>query len=145
MTAKLLLIANVCVTLYLTGLIWTIQMVHYPLFAKVGADNWQTYHALHTSSITVIVALPMLVELTVSLLLLAIRPAPVPDWLAYAGFGLTLLTWLATMGLSVPIHNQLATTLDAALVDRLVLTNWARTLAWTARSGLMTIALSKLL
>ena len=31
--------ANVVVTLLLSGFIWTIQVLHYPLFAAVGDDS----------------------------------------------------------------------------------------------------------
>jgi hypothetical protein len=138
---KLVLLGNVLVTLYLTGLIWTIQIVHYPLFAKVGAAGWPEYHAAHNAAITAIVMLPMLGELALSFMLMAGRPEPVPIWLAYLGFGLTVVIWIATGALSVPIHAQLARGLDLAVVDRLVLTNWVRTLAWTGRAALLAYAL----
>jgi hypothetical protein len=134
---KLIFVANVLVTLYLTGLIWTIQVVHYPLFAKVGAAGWLDYHGAHNAAITAIVALPMLLELGLSFALIAARPDKLPIWVAYAGFGLALLVWIATAALSVPIHGQLSAGLDLAAVKRLVTTNWVRTLAWTAHSALL--------
>jgi hypothetical protein len=137
MPGKTLFIANLAVTLFLTGLIWTIQVVHYPLFAKVGAAQWRDYHAAHNTAITLLVALPMLIELALSFGLALVRPESVPIWVAYAGLALALLVWAATFALSVPAHDALAGGLDIAAVDRLVLTNWVRTLAWTAHSGLL--------
>ena len=58
-----MLIAHVGATLAMTGLIWLIQCVHYPLFAQVGAEAFQEYHARHTQWITPIVGPLMLVEL----------------------------------------------------------------------------------
>jgi hypothetical protein len=145
MSAKFILIANLFVTLYLTGLIWTIQVVHYPLFANVGAANWLDYHARHNGAITLIVALPMLLELGLSVLLIVWRPQPFPIALAYVGAALAGVVWLATAGLSVPIHNELARGLDIAAVDRLVITNWVRTLAWTAHAAVLGVGLARCL
>ena len=36
---KLILLSNVAATLYMVGLIWCIQIVHYPLFAQVGKEG----------------------------------------------------------------------------------------------------------
>jgi hypothetical protein len=138
---KLVFIGNIVATLYLAGLIWTIQVVHYPLFAKVGSAGWLDYHSAHNAAITAIVALPMLVELGLSFALLAARPDKLPLWIAYVGFGLALLVWISTAALSVPIHGQLSAGLDIAAVERLVATNWVRTLAWTAHSALLAYGL----
>lgn len=47
----------------LIGLIWTIQLVHYPLFAQVGRHTFKAYHHRHTTQITWVVAPLMLMEL----------------------------------------------------------------------------------
>jgi hypothetical protein len=138
---KTVFIANILVTLYLTGLIWTIQVVHYPLFAKVGAAGWLDYHSAHNAAITAIVALPMLIELGASFALMAARPDKLPIWVAYAGFMLALVVWIATAVLSVPIHGQLSAGLNITVVERLVATNWVRTVAWTVHSALLAYGL----
>lgn len=43
--ARLLLLTQLASTLPLVGLIWLIQVVSYPLFAKVGAAEFPAYHA----------------------------------------------------------------------------------------------------
>ena len=35
----LLLLLHAAATLFMTGLIWFVQVVHYPLFARVGEDG----------------------------------------------------------------------------------------------------------
>ncbi len=137
MMEKLTLLVNVAVTGFLTGLIWTIQVVHYPLFAEVGADYWQRYHEAHNLLISVVVVAPMLVELAAALALVAWRPAAVPAWLAWAGLALTGVAWLNTFLMAVPLHGALTYGLDPALVHRLVMVNWVRTAAWSARWALL--------
>ncbi len=130
----LVLITNLLVTGYLTGLIWTIQHVHYPLFANVGAAEFAAYHAIHNARISDIVLLPMVIELVLSFVLITRRPASAPLWLALLLAALTVLIWLATFLLSVPAHDALGSRgLQPGLVDTLVNTNWPRTIAWTAR------------
>lgn len=50
----------------LIGLIWTIQLVHYPLFSVVGDESFTEYAKGHASRITLIVAPLMLLELVSS-------------------------------------------------------------------------------
>lgn len=131
-----LLIAQLATTCYLTGLIWLVQIVHYPLMAKVGPERFAEYERLHAAWITPVVGPAMLVEAALAALLLVQRPAAVPAWAAWTGAGLVALVWAVTFLVSVPCHSVLAQGFDAATHDRLVATNWIRTLAWTARAGL---------
>ena len=128
-----ILLANLLVTAYLTGLIWCIQIVHYPLFVDVGQASFPRYHLRHTGRITAVVAAPMVAELLLSAALIAAHPDTFFTPLAWACTALSLLTWISTAALSVPLHNLLGTGYDARTIDRLVATNWPRTVAWSAR------------
>ena len=132
-----IVLANLLVTGYLTGLIWCVQIVHYPLFAEVGQAAFPRYHLRHTSRITAIVATPMLAELLLSPALIAAHPDAFPSPLAWACTALSLLTWICTAALAVPLHGLLGTGYDARAIDRLVATNWIRTLAWSCRLALL--------
>ena len=52
-------IANLVAAVALCGLIWTIQLVHYPLFALVGEAQWVAYGEAHRRRITALV-LPLM-------------------------------------------------------------------------------------
>ncbi len=43
-------------TWFMVGLIWLIQIVHYPLFARVGVEQFVPYEREHSRLITYIVA-----------------------------------------------------------------------------------------
>jgi hypothetical protein len=129
-----ILLAHLAATLYLSGVIWTVQLAYYPLFARVGPDAWTRYHAGHTARMTWVVLVPMLVELGASGLLAAAPPAGVSQSLAGAGFGLAVLTWAATFFVSVPLHGRLARGWDARAHRALVSTNWFRTVLWSAHA-----------
>ena len=110
-----ILLANVFSTIFMTGLIWIIQVVHYPLFAKVGLDVFPAYSRAHQTLITLVVGPPMLLEAATAVL---------------------LVVWLSTAALQVPAHAKLVSGFDAATADFLVRSNWIRTIGWTARAGI---------
>jgi hypothetical protein len=122
------------VTCMLAGLAWTVQAVHYPLFARVGREAWPAYHAAHVARITPLVAPLMVLELALAGWVL--WAGALPAAAAWAGLGMAGAIWLSTALLQVPLHDRLAQGLDEALVRRLVATSWLRTLLWTARAGL---------
>lgn len=135
--ATLLLIVNFFATVFMVGLIWMVQVVHYPLFAEVGEENSITYHKRHQTLVTFVVGPPMLVELFSSILLAWYPPASVDTWLIFAGIGLVFVIWLSTAALQVPCHGKLVEGFDEKVHRSLVRANWIRTLAWTARGLLV--------
>ena len=64
---KLILLAQVWATLFMVGLIWFVQVVHYPLFAHVGRTQFPEYERLHNQFTTWIVGPVMLLELTTAM------------------------------------------------------------------------------
>ena len=128
------LIAQAVTTFALTGLIWLVQLVHYPGFASVDADQFNSFHAMHSTRITLIVAPLMVVELLASVAWCFDDPR---RFTAFVGLGLVAMIWASTAFLQVPLHNQLSSGMSASVIDRLVRTNWIRTLAWSARSVLV--------
>jgi len=132
----MLLILHAAVTWALFGLIATIQLVHYPLFSRVGEPGWTAYEREHQNRITWLVAPLMLAEL-LSAAYLALYPPPgLPVWSLWLGLVLVLGIWGSTGLVQSPLHGRLSARFDARLHRQLVGSNWARTLAWTLRGGL---------
>lgn len=128
---------HLVVTWALVGLIWTVQLVHYPLLAFVGREGFVAYAARHSRVITPLVGPLMLLELG-SAVWLALRPPPGVPWAVWgAGLALTLVIWASTAFVQVPLHRAFASGFSADTVSRLVRTNWIRTLAWSARGLLV--------
>jgi hypothetical protein len=130
-------LAHLAATLALAGLIWTVQLVHYPLFAGVGAEGFAAYEAAHQTRITWLVGPLMLVELGAAVVLAAgLGPEGVPGWMIWTGLALLGVIWSSTALVQVPLHRVLGDGFEASAHARLVATNWVRTAAWTARAGL---------
>jgi hypothetical protein len=142
---RLAFLAQLASTLPLVGLIWLIQIVSYPLFARVGAEAFARYHAGHTTLITLVVAPLMLVELAACVATLALDDSSYPRSFAWAGAALVALAWAVTLFASVPAHNLLAHGFDPDAHTRLVATNWLRTAAWTTRGALLLVHAARVL
>ncbi|MBO6572861.1 MAG: hypothetical protein JJ958_10500 [Balneola sp.] len=117
----------------MTGLIWFVQLVHYPSFHFVNEENFAKFHKHHTVRTGIIVMPVMSVELVTSGVL-----AWMEGWTTLNAFGfyLVILIWLSTFFLSVPKHNALKHGKVDSLIDGLVNTNWFRTILWSIKSGL---------
>ena len=143
MPTPLIFLASVASTLFMTGLIWFVQVVHYPLFGSVGQPEFGRYHALHSERTTWVVIVPMLVELISSFLLTQQRPAGISAGLAWAGFLAAGLTWLSTACVQVPLHGRLAAGFDPSAHAALVSTNLVRALFWTAHAVIVLVMLAR--
>jgi hypothetical protein len=134
---RALLAANLATALLLTGLIWTIQLVHYPLFEKADRARFADFEAEHSMRITWLVGPLMLAELAAAALLAFRPPDRVPPLAAWFLLLLLGLIWASTLFLQVPRHAELAHGFSPAAHHALVLSNWIRTAAWTARSAIL--------
>jgi hypothetical protein len=134
---------HLAATLFLTGLIWVIQIVHYPLLDQGGVDGFAGFHRRHTRRISLVVIPPMLVELATACWLALENPEAVPVALPRIGLVLLGIVWLSTFALQVPEHNRLSRGFDRAAHRRLVTGNWIRTIAWSLRAAVaLAIALA---
>jgi hypothetical protein len=150
LSATNLFAAQLLATLFMTGLIWFVQIVHYPLFEEVGSDRLARYETLHANRTSWVVFPPMLIELVTTLASLypRLRPPFVSPVEAVALAGLVLILWVTTAIGQVPVHGQLGRPAesrpeypDSRLIWLLVHLNWIRTAAWTVRSVLLSAAL----
>ncbi len=134
-----ILIVHAAATWFMTGLIWFVQIVHYPLFGAVGRDEFATYEREHQRRTTLVVAPVMLIEFATAAAL-CFRTAGTDRTLALIGAALLAAVWSSTWLLQVPLHNRLSTGHQHPLIRRLGTTNWVRTAAWTGR-GIIAAAL----
>ena len=104
MTAAL--VANVLATGVMVGVIWMVQLVHYPLFAAVGEGEFVAYHSEHVKLITLIVGPAMLVELMTALVLIAAPPRGVGAGPMWVGMALVAVAWGTTAIFSVPMLSR---------------------------------------
>ncbi len=126
------------VTLALVGLIWFVQVVHYPMLRDRGAVPFSRVHAEHSLRTGWIVAPLMIAELVTAVFLL-VYGDPGTAGLARAGLVLVGIVWASTFMVQVPLHQVLARGWHAEAHRRLVRSNWIRTAAWTGRGFLVLV------
>ena len=136
MTATdVLLIAQAVASGAMAGLIWFVQIVHYPLFARVTGPGERAYAAEHQRRTAGVVIPFMLVEGLTSAAVAAAPPPGIPRSLAVAGFVLVVLLWASTALVQMPLHGRLGREGHVpTVVATLVRSNWPRTALWTARA-----------
>jgi len=134
---EVILLANLASTLMMTGVIWIVQIVHYPLFDRVGTQGFARYEADHATRITSIVLPLMTVELLTALALALEPPPGIPASIFWVGLALAGVAWLSTAFIQLPLHAQLSSGFDVAAYRNLVNTNWIRTITWSLRSILV--------
>lgn len=136
------LLANAAATWFMVGVIWFVQVVHYPLFGGVGTGDFCEYQRRNVGRTTWVVGPPMLIEAFTAVMLLWVRPPTTPSWQTILGAGMLAVAWLSTALLQGPSHGQLSSGFDLRTHRRLVATNWIRTFAWTVRGVLVLVMTS---
>ena len=133
----MILLSNVVLTIFMTGLIWFVQIVHYPLFNKVGSATFNNYHKSHVIFTGRVVVVPMVLELVVALLWFF--DCLDTQYLYPSIINIIILfgVWGSTFFFQVPAHNRLAVQFNQNDYHRLVKTNWVRTLLWSLKSLLL--------
>ena len=135
------MIAQVFSCFFMMGLIWIIQLIHYPAFEFGDYAKFPTFHKLHVEKIGLIVAPIMGLELVSAGILLWMTK----DLFFTVNFISVVLLWVVTAWQMAPLHDRLSPQFDLELIRQLVLKNWTRTFLWSFRSMLLTIKLYDLM
>jgi hypothetical protein len=129
----------------MVGLIWLIQLVHYPLFNYVGSKEFRIFHENHKILITPVVGIVMIVELVTSGIIIFQIPNGIPNWTTIVGIILLGVIWFSTLLFQIPFHNKLSTNFDENVLMMLINTNWIRTICWSLRGIIVLIMLDILI
>ena len=132
---NVLLLANLASTLFLTGLVWELQAVQFPLMLHAGGLDFPNYVKHQRTRNTLLMAPAMLIELATGGLLLADPHLPHRD--VFHAALLIVVIWIVTFGSIVPIHSKLARGYNENTARTLIRVNWIRTVCWTLRSAIL--------
>ena len=116
----------------MVGVIWVIQLVHYPSFRFTDREKYVSFQIFHMRNISFIVVPVMILEFLSGLLLVLYHSNH--ESLLRISFILLLIIWLVTALFFAQIHQKLSKGYDETLVRNLVSLNWIRTLLWTIRT-----------
>jgi hypothetical protein len=142
LTISLLFSLQVFACFFMTGLIWVVQLTHYPAFAFIPDPGFPAFHAMHSRGISYLAGPGMVLELLTGAALFWLAR----NWWFGLNFAGVIALWLSTFLTFVPLHGKLGERADEVLKARLVTYNWPRTALWSLRSAallyLLTLVLS---
>ena len=125
----ILFLIHLISTSIMVGIIWIIQLVHYPSFHFVSKDKYISFQNFHMEKISFIVIPVMLLE-SISGILLIYNYL---NTILAISMLILLLIWTLTAFFFSSVHQTLTAGYQVELVERLVKVNWARTIFWTLR------------
>ena len=134
-----MLITHLIATSVMVGVIWIIQLVHYPSFHFIELNQYTIFQRFHMSRISYVVIPAMLTELFTLILIIISMDQVDPIILASAL--LLIVIWLMTAVFFSGVHQKLTLGYDKDVVEKLVKLNWGRTLLWTLRLLLVSIVI----
>ena len=116
-------------TSLMVGIIWVIQLLHYPAFNFIKESDYVEFQHFHMQRISFIVVPVMILELfTAFMLVYYIRSN-----LLILCMIILLFIWLITFVFFTKLHQSLLDGYDKTIVDKLVKINWSRTILWSLR------------
>ena len=128
---------NLAAALFLTGLSWFLQVVHFPLLRRLDRREFPSYAALHQRNNTLLMTPPMLIEMITAAWLLVATPTGLRHQDLFHLFLLLVAIWLITFLRHIPLHRRLLQGYNAEILRTLERWNWIRTSCWTARAAFL--------
>ena len=138
--ANLSLLIHLFASLCFVGIIWYVQLIAYPQFRMVSVHDWIPFEKNHTRRSFWLIA-PLFVLETLGMAGTAIYYVTSAPLLIIGSTVCYLIAYIATFTIHMPLHRLLSTSHQTKWIDRLITTNWYRTVAWTLK-GLLALLLA---
>jgi len=114
------------------GDIWSFQVVLFPLWSKVGKNEWVEYQAEHFRRLWGVIFLPMGLQALGAILLCIFPPRGVPLFMPFIGVGLQIILFLSLI-YWIPFQVRLSKEGNKPeLIRQLVRVHWTRVANITA-------------
>ena len=133
MIENILFYLHLVATSTMIGVIWVIQLVHYPSFHYIDRSRYELFQDFHMRNISWIVFPLMSFELITGILLLYSPIFGYNNKLFFISMILLALIWLLTGTLFISIHKNLSKGFNKDIINKLVHLNWLRTILWSLR------------
>lgn len=136
-STEVVLAAQAIASGMMCGIIWFVQVVHYPLFAAVPGGHGAAYAERNRRQTAWVVLPPMIVEAMAAVWLVIWPPVAVGRSMTLVSAAILPVLWLSTILVQMPLHLRLGREgTEPMLVGRLVAGNWLRTVLWSVRAVL---------
>ena len=116
-------------TSLMVGIIWVIQLLHYPAFNFIKESDYVEFQHFHMQRISFIVVPVMILELFSAFMLVYYFRSN----LLILCLIILLVIWLITFVFFTKLHQSLLGGYNKITIDKLVQINWSRTVLWSLR------------
>ncbi len=140
------LLASLTLSLYLVGVHWTFQLVHFPLYSQVGLNEFQDYQSLHQRKILWSVRIPRGLALVLAGILILLEPWDMKTWELWVHFGCLLAATVISFQFIRPLQGMLAQQgYSTKVIYTMTKLHWARTILSTVAALVLLFALCRIL
>ena len=133
-SAAIVFLIQLAVTLIMVGVIWFVQIIHYPLYRKIK-EGFVQYERAHLRRMAFFAGFLMIVEAATAIMMIPMLPTGLATSLAIVNIVLLVLIWLSTLLFSVASHQKLSTHFSNKTLRALIGTNYVRATLWTAKAA----------
>jgi hypothetical protein len=120
-------------TSFMVGVIWIVQLVHYPTFLFIDEQKSYDFQKFHMSRISYIVMPAMTTELFSGIYIYIYSNMAIESNLFLLALTILIINWIITALVFVKMHNKLLINYKIEIISLLVKWNWLRTLLWSVR------------
>ena len=120
-------------TSFMVGVIWIVQLVHYPTFLFIDEQKSYDFQKFHMSRISYIVMPAMTTELFSGIYIYIYSNMAIDSNLFLLALTILIINWIITALVFVKMHNKLLINYKIEIISLLVKWNWLRTLLWSVR------------
>lgn len=127
----------------MVGVIWFVQIVHYPLYKKIK-EGFPSYERMHLRYASYLLSPVLIVELITALFVVGCAsPGEMAELAAY-NLIILILIWITTLLFQISQHQKLAIKFSLHQHKMLLMSNWIRVVLWSARGVLVALMLDLL-
>ena len=128
-----LFVIHLVSTSFMVGVIWIVQLVHYPTFLFIDEQKSYDFQKFHMSRISYIVMPAMTTELFSGIYIFIYSNMAIDSNLFLLALTILIINWIITALVFVKMHNKLLINYKIEIISLLVKWNWLRTLLWSVR------------
>lgn len=132
-----LLVIHAASTLFLAGVMWTIQRTIIRVLARDTADSWPHNVAIYRGAYRTLCWPLVAIEGGSGMLVALAHPAGVPGWVHAVNLALLLCAWSTLPLARILIGHQPLARFDPAGFRHFARLGWIRVAVWTARCGVV--------
>lgn len=132
----LILLVQVLTTWTLLGILWFVQVVHYPLFRRIKENFVQYERANLRKTAALLLPLLFIDLITNVMLVISLEKGPYTFLISFA-LAMNIITWFSAFFFQIEQHHELSMHFSKNIIHKLVKTNWVSTIAWTVKAALI--------